>query len=83
MKRTRTMSTDEACQRIAALLKAAAHNQTTLITSNGGEIAALIPIEVYYAIGRQHPLMPLAGSGRGLWAKGTRTIKRLRAEWDR
>jgi uncharacterized protein (DUF4415 family) len=32
----------------------------------------------------QHSLMPLQGSGRGLWGKSaTRTIRKLKAEWER
>jgi hypothetical protein len=36
------------------------------------------------SVERQASLVPLAGSGRGMWGKdSTRTIRELREEWDR
>jgi hypothetical protein len=49
-----------------------------------GPVAALVPIGSYGIATRQRPLLPAAGSGRGLWGKGsTRTLRKLRDEWSR
>ncbi|MGO4712213.1 type II toxin-antitoxin system Phd/YefM family antitoxin [Bradyrhizobium sp. 2TAF24] len=40
---------------------------STIITRHGRPVAALVPIEAYGAAVRQQPLLPVAGSGRGLW----------------
>ena len=66
------------------LLAAAEKGQSTIITRHGRAIAALVPIAAYGAAARQQPLMPMQGSGRGLWGKNSaRTIRRLRDEWSR
>ena len=55
-----------------------------MITRHGRPVAALVPIETYDAAVRQQPLMPVAGSGRGLWGKDSaRTLRKLRDEWSR
>ena len=58
--------------------------RSTIITRHGRPVAALVPIEAYGAATRQQPLMPAAGSGRGLWGKNsTRALRKLRDEWSR
>ena len=58
--------------------------RSTVITKHGRPVAALVPIEASETAVRQEPLTPLAGSGRGLWGKGSaRTIRKLRGEWSR
>ena len=43
-----------------------------------------MPIEAYGAVMTQQPLIPLAGTGRGLWGKNSvRTLRGLRNEWSR
>jgi len=43
-----------------------------------------VPIGAYGAALGQQPLMPVAGSGRGLWGKNsTRVLQKLRDEWSR
>jgi hypothetical protein len=43
-----------------------------------------VPIEAYGSAVRQQSLMPLAGSGRGLWGKNSSsTVRKLRDEWGR
>jgi hypothetical protein len=43
-----------------------------------------VPIGAYDAAVRQPSLLPLQGSGRGLWGKNsTDTIRKLRDEWGR
>jgi prevent-host-death family protein len=66
------------------LLAAAERGQSTIIAKRGKPVAALVPIEAYKSVSRQQSLLPLAGSGRGMWGKNsTRTLRKLRDEWDR
>jgi prevent-host-death family protein len=67
-----------------ALLTAAEKGRSTIITRHGRPVAALVPIAEYKSTHRQEPLLPGAGTGRGLWGKNSaRTIRRLRDEWSR
>jgi prevent-host-death family protein len=75
---------EEARNQLPDLLEAAEKGRSTIITRHGRPVAALVPIEAYGAAVRQQPLMPVAGSGRGLWGKNsTRTLRKLRDEWSR
>jgi prevent-host-death family protein len=75
---------EEARNQLPDLLDAAEKGRSTIITKHGRPVAALIPISAYGASVLQQPLTPLAGSGRGLWGKNsTRTLRRLRDEWNR
>jgi prevent-host-death family protein len=75
---------EEARNQLPDLLSAAEKGRSTIITKHGRPVAALVPIDAYAAAGRQEPLTPLAGSGRGLWGKSSkRTLGKLRNEWDR
>jgi prevent-host-death family protein len=75
---------EEARNQLPELLDAAEKGRSTIITRHGRPVAALVPIENLGASPRQQPLLPLEGSGRGLWGKNsTRTIRRLRDEWER
>ena len=75
---------EEARNQLPDLLAAAEEGRSTIITRHGRPVAALVPIEAYGSAGRQQPLLPLAGSGRGLWGKDSRrTLRKLRDEWDR
>lgn len=86
-QRTCTMQrkgAEEARNQLPDLLEAAEKGRSTIITRHGRPVAALVPIEAYGAAVRQQPLVPVAGSGRGLWGKdSTRTLRRLRDEWTR
>jgi prevent-host-death family protein len=74
---------EEARNQLPGLLAAAEQGQSTIITRHGRPIAALVPIDAYAATVRQQPLIPVEGSGRGLWGKqSTRTIRKLRDEWS-
>jgi prevent-host-death family protein len=74
----------ETRNRLPDLLKMAEKGRSTILTRHGRPVAALVPIEAYGAAVRQQPLMPMEGSGRGLWGKDrARTIRRLRDEWSR
>jgi prevent-host-death family protein len=75
---------EEARNRLPELLEAAEQGRSTIITKRGRPVAALVPIDTYKVAGRQQSLMPLEGSGRGLWGRNsTRTIRALRDEWER
>jgi prevent-host-death family protein len=66
------------------LLAAAEKGQATIITRHGRPVAALVPISAYGSSVRQPPLVPLKGSGRGLWGRNsTKTIRQIRDEWSR
>jgi len=75
---------EEARNQLPDLLEAAQRGRSTIITKHGRPVAALIPLEQYDVSGRQQPLVPLQGSGRGLWGKDSaRTLNDLRDEWSR
>lgn len=75
---------EEARNELPDLLAAAEKGRSTIITRHGRPVAALVPIKAYSAAVRQPSLVPLKGSGRGLWGKNsTDTIRKLRDEWSR
>jgi prevent-host-death family protein len=75
---------EEARSHLPALLDAAEKGRSTVITRHGLPVAAIVPIAAYSAAVRQEPLIPVAGSGRGLWGKDSvRTLRKLRDEWSR
>jgi prevent-host-death family protein len=75
---------EEARNQLPDLLAAAERGRSTIISRHGRPVAALVPIAAYRPSDRQEPLLPLAGSGRGLWGKNSaRTLRRLRDEWER
>lgn len=80
----RRKGAEEARNQLPDLLDAAEKGRSTIITRHGRPVAALVPISAYGSSARQQPLVPVKGSGRGLWGKAsTRTIRRLRSEWSR
>ena len=84
MSEIRRKGSEEARNQLPDLLDAAEHGRSTIITRHGRPVAALVPIEAFNASVRQQSLLPLKGSGRGLWGKdSTRTLRRLRKEWNR
>lgn len=75
---------EEARNQLPDLLDAAEQGRATIITRHGRPVAALVPIDTYSAAVRQQSILPLKGSGRGLWGKDSqRTLRRLRDEWER
>jgi len=75
---------EEARNQLPDLLEAAQRGESTIITRDGHPVAILVPIDMYRPVERQASLVPLAGSGRGMWGKdSTRTIRERRKEWDR
>jgi prevent-host-death family protein len=84
MSRIVRKGAEEARSQLPDLLAAAEKGRSTIITRHGRPVAALVPIDAYGSAVRQQPLLPLAGTGRGLWGKDSaRTVRKLRREWDR
>jgi prevent-host-death family protein len=84
MTTSRRKGAEEARNQLPDLLEEAEKGSSTIITRHGRPVAALVPITAYGAAVRQEPLLPLAGSGRGLWGESSaRTLEQLRREWSR
>ena len=84
MGRSRSKGAEQARNQLPELLAAAESGRSTVITKHGRPVAALVPIDEFTGDNRQLPLLPLRGSGRGLWGDdSTRTIRGLRDEWSR
>lgn len=83
MGRVRRKGAEEARNQFPDLLAAAESGDATIITKHGRPIAALVPADQYEQTGRQQSLVPLKGTGRGLWGRNSAaTIRNLRDEWD-
>ena len=75
---------EEARNELPQLLIAAQQGRQTIITRHGRPVAILSPISEHPETSMQRSLLPLAGSGRGLYARDSRaTLRRLRDEWSR
>jgi prevent-host-death family protein len=84
MSRTGRKGAEEARNQLPDLLDAAQKGRSTIITKHGRPIAALVPVEEFADRSAQRSLVPLRGTGRGLWGKSSaRTLRTLRDEWDR
>ena len=84
MDTTQRKGAEEARNQLPDLLVAAEEGKSTIITRHGRPIAALVPIALYDTAVNQPSLLPLAGTGRGLWGRSsTRTLRKLREEWNR
>jgi prevent-host-death family protein len=84
MSKVSRKGAEEARNQLPDLLEAAEKGRSTIITKHGRAVAAIVPLEAYEASGRQQPLLPVEGSGRGLWGDdSTRTLRDLRDEWNR
>jgi prevent-host-death family protein len=74
---------EEARNQLPDLLAAAEKGRSTIITKHGRPVAALVPVDAYEAGGKQQPLIPVAGSGRGMWGEDVaRAVQQLRDEWN-
>ncbi len=79
-----TKGAEEARNQLPDLLAAAQRGRRTIITRHGQPVAALVPMDALETSDKQRSLLPLAGTGRGLWGRDSRaTLRRLRDEWDR
>ena len=84
MNETQSKGAEEARNQLPDLLDAAENGQSTVITRHGRAVAALVPIGTFESIVQQKSILPLKGSGRGLWGKdSSQTLRDLREEWDR
>jgi prevent-host-death family protein len=82
MKTIRRKGAEEARNQLPDLLAAAEKGRSTIITRHGKPVAALVPVDANEAV-QQQTLLPLAGSGRGLWGESSKTLRKLRDEWTR
>lgn len=81
VSRIQKKGAEEARNQLPTLLADAQNGVTTIITRRGQGIAAIVPLEHLRATG-QRPLLPLAGSAKGLWGTdSTATLRKLRDEW--
>jgi prevent-host-death family protein len=75
---------EEARNQLPQLLTAAQRGRQTIITRHGKPIAVLAPISENGQTNPQRSLLPLAGSGRGLYGRDSGTfLRNLRDESDR
>lgn len=75
---------EAARKELPALLAEAEQGRSTIVTRHGRAIAAIVPVERAQLRLRQKSLLGLAGLGKGLWGRNsTKTLRRLRDEWDR
>ena len=57
---------------------------STLITRRGRPVAVLVPVNDPAGRGAQASLLPMRGSGQGLWGSDIdETLTAARSEWDR
>jgi prevent-host-death family protein len=84
MRATPRKGAEEARNNLPELLDAAQKGRSTIITKHGRPVAVLIPVAEYEPKMRQQSLLPLIGSGRGMWGSDSAaTIDALRDEWSR
>ncbi len=69
--------------KLPSLIEAAERGHSTVITRRGRAVAALVPMGSLSNVSKQQSLLSVAGSGRGLWGTdSTRTVRKLRKEWN-
>lgn len=72
---------EEACSQLPELLTAAQQRRQTIIKRHGRLVAVLAPVSGSGEAQAQRSLLPLAGSGRGLYGRYSQaTLRRLRDE---
>jgi antitoxin (DNA-binding transcriptional repressor) of toxin-antitoxin stability system len=83
MAKPQHKGSEEARSQLPALLADAERGRSTVISRRGKAVAAIVPIG-QALVTRQRSLLPLAGSGHGLWAPGgPASITAQRDEWSR
>lgn len=82
MGRTGRKGAEDARNQLPDLLDAAQHGRSTIITRHGRPVAALVPMDRFVETSAQRSLLPLKGTGRGLWDGGN-SLRALRDEWTR
>lgn len=84
MAKSARRGAEEARNQLPDLLAAAENGRSTIITRHGRPVAAIVPMSDFTESNRQQPLLPLKGSGAGLWGKDSaHTLRKLRDEWNR
>jgi prevent-host-death family protein len=84
MSKAARKGAEDARNQLPDLLEAAEKGHSTIITKHGRPVAAIVPLDAYDAASRQETLVPMEGSGRGLWGEDSRrTLRDLRDEWSR
>jgi prevent-host-death family protein len=63
----RRRGAEEARKQLPDLLDAAEKGEATIITRHGRPVVAIVPVDAQDIVPRQQSLIPLAGTGRGLW----------------
>jgi antitoxin (DNA-binding transcriptional repressor) of toxin-antitoxin stability system len=77
-------SVEKTRDRQPALLEEGEKGRSAIITGDGRPVATSVPKGRRGATVDQQSLMPLQGTGRGLWGKNSiRTLRELREEWSR
>lgn len=75
---------EEARNQLPDLLDAAEGGVSTLITRRGRPVAVLAPAQGSAGYSPQASLLPVRGSGQGLWGHDiAETLNAVRSEWDR
>jgi prevent-host-death family protein len=75
---------EEARSQLPSLLDAAEGGASTLITRRGRPVAVLAPVNGLAGQCVQASLLPVRGSGQGLWGPDiAETLAAARSEWDR
>lgn len=84
MGQTGRKGAEDARNQLPDLLDAAQQGRSTIITRHGRPVAALVPMNRFVERVVQRSLLPLQGTGRGLWtARSSRALRTLRDEWTR
>jgi len=84
MSRPGRKGAEEARNQLPDLLEAAQEGRSTIITKHGRPVAAIVPVDDLAQRSPQRSLLPLKGTGRGLWGKSSaRRLRALRDEWSR
>lgn len=82
-RRIESRGVEEARKALPAILDAAAAGRVTIITRRGSAVAAVVPAQGAATM-RPASLLPLAGSGKGMWGRDpASTVSKLRDEWSR
>ena len=83
MSKISRKGSEEARTQLPTLLEAAERGESTIITRRGRPVAALVPMKALGGAANQRSLVPLLGSGRGLWGTDSeKTLRSLRDEWE-
>jgi prevent-host-death family protein len=84
MSRTVRKGAEDAQNQLSDLLDAAQQGRSTIITRHGRPVAALVPMNRFVESTAQRSLLPVKGSGRGLWnGSDVHALRTLRDEWTR